>query len=178
MPQSKLGFPVVSRKPAISRNERMLIKYVVKSMSPVSIVEDEHFKEFIKGLNADFKVPTRRTLTEHIQEEHARVRAALQADLDSAKYVCATADIWSHHHRSFLGVTCHWLTEDLGRKSALLAIRRFKGKHTAERIAEMLHETFNEYNIGPKITHVVTDNGSNFVKAFKDFTQSNSAEED
>ncbi|ODM89661.1 hypothetical protein Ocin01_17021, partial [Orchesella cincta] len=47
-------------------------------------------------------------------------------------------------------------------------MKRFPGKHTADRIAELLVEVFSSYKLDNKITFVVTDNGSNFVKAFRD----------
>ena len=90
--------------------------------------------------------------------------------LRGAQFVCITTDIWSSTHRSFLGVTCHWIEEDLTRNSAVLSLRRFKGKHTYDKIAELLQDTFTVYDLTTtKIVSVVTDNGSNFVKAFKEY---------
>lgn len=44
------------------------------------------------------------------------------------------------------------------------------GKHSYDRIAELLQDTFNEYSLlREQIVSTVTDNGSNFIKAFKEF---------
>ena len=52
----------------------------------------------------------------------------------TVSHVSTTADIWSSRQRSFLGVTCHWIdTDHLVRRSAALALRRFKGKHNYEK---------------------------------------------
>lgn len=89
-------------------------------------------------------------------------------NLKNATWVCLTADIWSSRNRSFLGVTSHWLDSSLKRNSSILAISRFPGKHTGEKITEKLNEIFQKFNIQDKVSSVVTDNGSNFVKALRD----------
>lgn len=58
------------------------------------------------------------------------------------------------------------------RESAALACRRFKGTHSYDRIAEMIHDIYYEFN-SKKIVKVTTDNASNMVKAFSVFSQNN-----
>ena len=68
-----------------------------------------------------------------------------------------------------MGVTCHWI-EGFTRVSAVLGLKRFKGKHNFDRTAEALKSIFDTFELAnEKIVAVVTDNGSNFVKAFKEF---------
>lgn len=94
----------------------------------------------------------------------------LRDNLQSAHYVCLTADGWKTNTRGYLGVTAHWLTDSLQRQSGTLALRRFRGSHTYDRIASMLANIMEEYALSPeKTVNCVTDNASNFVKAFKEF---------
>ncbi|KAH6929934.1 hypothetical protein HPB50_007001 [Hyalomma asiaticum] len=59
----------------------------------------------------------------------------VRAQLSAQNYVATTADVWSTPHRSFMGVTVHWIDADsLCRKSLALACRRFPGSHTYDRL--------------------------------------------
>jgi len=53
--------------------------------------------------------------------------------------------------------------------SSALACRQFKGMHTGEKIGEMLASIFAEFHIESKVQNAVTDNASNFAKAFSLF---------
>lgn len=65
-------------------------------------------------------------------------------------------------------MTVHFLDEEsLERKSAALTCHRLSGRHTYDVIASALHAVFVDYKILHKICVVITDNGSNFVKAFR-----------
>jgi len=51
-----------------------------------------------------------------------------------------------------------------------LACRRFTSPHSYDRIAQLLNEIRREYNLRvEQIIKVITDNGSNFVKAFREY---------
>jgi hypothetical protein len=83
---------------------------------------------------------------------------------------CTTADVWSSHNRSFLGTTVHWIDKHtLERKCAALACSRLLGRHTYDVLAAALENIHNKYKISHKVISTVTDNGSNFVKAFSVF---------
>lgn len=64
------------------------------------------------------------------------------------------------------------INKDLERESAALACRRFRGSHTYDKIAELIHEVHSEFKLGPKkVLKTTTDNASNMVKAFTVFSQ-------
>uniref|UniRef100_T1J466 HAT C-terminal dimerisation domain-containing protein n=1 Tax=Strigamia maritima TaxID=126957 RepID=T1J466_STRMM len=64
-------------------------------------------------------------------------------------------------------VTAHWIDDtNFTPHSVALACCRFTGSHTFDIIGSKLEDIFNGFNISNKITKTVTDNGSNFVKAY------------
>lgn len=93
----------------------------------------------------------------------------LISKLAEQKYYCITADIWSGRNRSFLGMTIHWINPNFERQSRILALKRFTGTHDSEAITEKMLGVLETFGITKeKITSTVTDNASNFVKAFTD----------
>ncbi|XP_024869998.1 uncharacterized protein LOC112453440 [Temnothorax curvispinosus] len=151
--------------------DKNVMNYIVKSMKPLNTVDDPNFIDLCRGLDSSIIVMSRRTLSRKIEEDRISVTEQLLQVFQNVKFICSTADIWSTKHRSFMGVTAHWIDENtLQRHSAVLACKRFKGTHNYISIANLLFEINMQYNLKSKqIVSTVTDNGSNFVKAFKEF---------
>lgn len=58
--------------------------------------------------------------------------------------------------------------------SCVLSFDRFKGSHTYDKIAEMLFEIQSLFKLKlEQVVSTTTDNGSNFVKAFREFGVTN-----
>lgn len=131
---------------------------------PLRTVDNKYFKAICDVQGAQSF--SRRTLCRKITTYYEKCQQILIGVGNETDYVCTTCDIWSSKRRSFLGVTMHWIDKKFERKSATLACRRFRSSHTAERIAEILRKIHIEYKIDGKIVATVTDNGSNFLKAF------------
>ena len=54
-------------------------------------------------------------------------------------------------------------------QNAALACKRVRGRHTYDVIANEIEQIHSAYGLSHKVTACVTDNGSNFVKAFRMF---------
>ena len=63
------------------------------------------------------------------------------------------------------------MRQPLKRQSAALACRRLRGSHSHYLLAKSLNEIHSEYGIRSKVCRTTTDNGPNFVKAFKVFSE-------
>ncbi|XP_040069123.1 uncharacterized protein LOC120842160 [Ixodes scapularis] len=141
-------------------------------MEPFSVVEHEDFLNMVTRL-APTKTPlTRRALMERIAARSDKTKQRLLDELGRAEHIAITADCWKSFNRAFLGVTALWLDSlTLVRKTAALCCRRERGSMTYEKIAEELEEVFLDYKVHSKVVKVITDNGSNFLKAFRVYDQ-------
>ncbi|UYV82093.1 hypothetical protein LAZ67_21000804 [Cordylochernes scorpioides] len=136
-------------------------------------VEDPYFSKIFTDLEISemgLTLMSRRSLGRRIENHYETQVAKIKSKLKEASYVCTEIDIWSSKKRSFIGVTAHWVTNDLRRVSVALACQRFKGVHSYNQLSDIIQEINDHFDLNTnKIVASVTDNGSNFVKAFKMF---------
>uniref|UniRef100_H3ALT8 HAT C-terminal dimerisation domain-containing protein n=1 Tax=Latimeria chalumnae TaxID=7897 RepID=H3ALT8_LATCH len=148
--------------------ERKLLNFMIETIQPLDIVEQPSFKQLVEGPNT--KVMTRKTLTNHIDATYRTMRTTIMVRLADIKSVCTTADIWTAHNKSFFGMTYHWIDPtSLQWVSTALTCTRIHGKHTFDVIASLIDEIHTSFSLGDKVVRTVTDNGSNFAKAFKEY---------
>ena len=78
---------------------------------------------------------TRKTLSNHINDQYENVKFSLKSVLQAVAHVCITADVWSVNNRSYLGLTVHWISDDLTRRTLFNpCCKRFIGSHAHDRI--------------------------------------------
>ncbi|XP_071639316.1 uncharacterized protein [Temnothorax longispinosus] len=157
-----------------------ILRFVIENIQPLAVVESPAFIDLVKiGLPSSFRIMCRKTLREKLCQLYSDMKTALENELAKIEYISTTADLWSKAKRSYLGITVHWINpETLKRESAGLACRRMKGRHTFDVLAKEINSVFLEYHIQNKVCCVTTDNGSNFVKAFRDFARDENIEND
>ncbi|XP_064457867.1 uncharacterized protein LOC135368470 isoform X2 [Ornithodoros turicata] len=150
--------------------DKLVVDFVVNGSHPFSIVEEDSFVRMLQYAAPMKKVLTRRMLATRIEDSFTELKQRMQDTFRTVQYVTVTADCWSSHHRHFLGVMALWLeTDNLQRKIATLACRRMIGNVTYDKLAQTMNSILEEYGLHGKVTKVVTDNGSNFVKTFRCF---------
>lgn len=145
----QLTLPATLPKPV--NFDRLLVNFLVDTMSPISIVENESFKALIEGaqqLTVPPKIICRQTCNTKIAERYTEYVENTKQQLKKVDFICTTADIWSSSKRSYLGVTAHWIDCDtFDRKSVTLACRRFKGTHSYDKVAELIAEIHSEFDL-------------------------------
>ncbi|XP_040191844.1 uncharacterized protein LOC120924995 [Rana temporaria] len=150
----------------------LIARYVVENMLPLSTVVSESFRAILAKIllrgGERGVAPCRNTFAKFLDSEYEKMIIELKKSFEELQYIATTADIWTCHNKSYLGVTALWMNQNnLEREKAALAYRWFKGHHSHDAIAVELDNVHSTYGITHKITATVTDNGSNFVIAFK-----------
>ena len=143
-----------------------VVTYIAGDLLSLSTVESSRFRAMI---DPRYQVPSRKHLTSKLlplKTSDVQKDLRLIARLKQADKICATIDLWSSRQmRSYYGVTGHFIL-DWTLHSVMLACSRFRGSHTAEANAEQFKNTTAIFGISNKISHIVTDNASNMIKAF------------
>ena len=177
--RSRVGQPklvdVIRRKydPASARSQmitRKMAMFIATSNVPNSVVENTEFRLMVEALDPRYSTPSRTKMAKELDLLMDDMKAKVSIYMDSSQKISVCADIWTKRGMtsSYLGVTAHFFSKhDLRRHSATLAVRFFPHPHTAERVRGLVEEVLKEWGIEQKLYFVITDNGSNMVKAFQ-----------
>ncbi len=153
-----------------SKLKALLFDFVIGSAQPFSLVVADNFCKLVEGLCGGKKPLFRKTLIQRAEKAFQSMKGSVTRKLQDIQTVCTTADIWTSHHRSNIEITCHCIEPDTSkRKSAALAFDRSRECYTYDVITAKISEIHAAYQIQGKVTATVTDNGRNFVKAFREY---------
>lgn len=146
-----------------------MLNFVVDLNLPFSTIQQPSFKNMINTIaGKDISIPSTTVFMNFLKAQYDEMKSKLASLLDKQKYLCVTADVWSSRAQSYLGLTVHFINNDLERESFVLAFKQIQKRQTNDVLASEMHKVLQEYGITvSKITHIVTDGGSSFCKAFK-----------
>ncbi len=133
------------------------------------LVEQPAFRDFLKDLNVKVDPVSAKKIKNVIIPVYMNdVLDKIHAALNKATDLTLTIDGWSDRRcRSYLGITCHFLDENIVPQSYLIDFLRFKSPHTGENIRQLTEEVLEKFNIKEKIFKIITDNASTMIKAYK-----------
>ena len=115
-------------------------------------------------------MPSRRKLSRDIGQFGEEAKGILSDLLSKVTFVATTADSWSAHNRSFLGMTVHWVNStSLKREKAVLGIKEVKVQQTGPYLGTAMMELHQDFGLTNKVVGTTTDNGKNYISAFKLF---------
>ena len=147
-----------------------IVKMIVKDIQPVYTVERKGFRELLAMLEPRYTMVSRQCLQQSLLPSYfTKVEEAIGHALEGIGTCSITLDIWSSRRmHSYLGVTCHFVSETWEVKSLLIACSQLHGRHTGENIVSEFEEIITRHKLSDKLYKVVTDNASNVKKAFAD----------
>jgi hypothetical protein len=140
-----------------------LIKLIASDYLPFSLVENEHFKEFVKMLNPSYILPSRKTASQSLLHQvYTRLVEAVKGEIATATAVTVTTDSWtSVSGDCYLALTVHFINDECELRSFLLECFQYNEKHTAENLAAETKRILTEWSIYNKVVALVTDNAAN-----------------
>ncbi|KAK2578345.1 hypothetical protein KPH14_005572 [Odynerus spinipes] len=140
--------------------DEALLDMIVLDMQPLQIIENEGFRKYSKQLNPDYVLPSRKKLTQMLEEGYKICSGVLKEKLQNVQAIALTTDIWgSDSQKSFISVTAHFIK---GPKLHALVISTSElcENHTSLNITNALRVILTEWQIFDKIVTIVTHNAS------------------
>lgn len=152
-------------------NEK-LVKFVVCSDQPFSVVEDEDFVDLLNGTQGPsgaISLPGRTKMRQLINERYKLSKTNIQEELKLCDaQLNFVIDCWSSANgHAFQGVVVSWIASDWSLKSAVIDLTRVNGSHTGDNLGDHFVKVLDEYEIYGKLLSVTTDNASNMGSLFK-----------
>ncbi|XP_035205824.1 zinc finger BED domain-containing protein 4-like [Stegodyphus dumicola] len=140
---------------------------VYKDLQPISIVENEGFREYSKALNPTYSLPSRKTVSKSLlPAAYEEKKNSLKNVLSAVQNICLTVDCWSNQKaESYMAVTGHFIDEHMQRKTVLIDCSIFDERHSAKNIAENIIHICQPYFPMEKVSLIVTDNAKNMINA-------------
>ncbi|XP_029348045.1 uncharacterized protein LOC115034759 [Acyrthosiphon pisum] len=182
-PNKQMQLPFFKTSITKCQITELVFNYIVEEMRPIVTCEKPSFRRLIQGLtgiNDSTVLPNHKNISKILQLKYDNYVSMLTNLIEKQKHICCTANIWSANNKSFMGMTCHFIDEfSYKRSSYVLSCKRIKGSHNYLNINDVITDICDAYQIkSSKITHIITDNASNFGKAFRTFSKSSTIESD
>lgn len=152
-----------------------LLNFIISGFLPFNILNNFHLKQFAYVLNPKYKLPCYDTVSNVLLEKvYNEVFNKIRDQIEKTDCLCATTDCWtSVQNFSYLGVTVHFLNEEMKLISYTLAVKNIIGSHSSNSLKNKLLEVFQEWNISTKVEMISTDNGANICRAITELSTAN-----
>ena len=124
-----------------------LAQMICLDLQPISIVEDQGFKDFVGCLQPSYNIPDRRVLRNNVIPELFQTQKSyLQQKLNEIKSFVITLDHWtSTAQDAYMAVTAHFLSEDFTINDYCLNVRHMPQSHDAKNISDELCSRLHEW---------------------------------
>lgn len=177
-PLSKWG-PDSSQKKS---KDDALIKMFVECGVPFNVIRKEAFRHFCTTLDAKYSVPSNKKLVQLAIAKYQQSVLQLKEAIKHARRFHLGMDIWTKkgYTSSYLAITvCFFNPKTHVAVHAMLNLFSIAHPHTGDMISDKIAECLQQWNISrEKVCLIITDNGSNMVRALKCLNERLEEEED
>jgi len=143
-----------------------LVKFIISTDQPFSIVEDEAFKQLIEYCSRDnpiTKLPgqttTRDDILKKFEDERNKIKIELSENTSMFSFII---DCWtSSNQNPFLGIVITWVDNEWNLQTRVLDLNILKGSHTGTNLAESFISTIEDFGIQKKLLAITGDNAKN-----------------
>jgi hypothetical protein len=143
----------------------LLIRRIVCMHMALKVVEHQTFKDLISYICPALAIlcQTGKTIRRWILEEFKKQQVRVKDELGLAKsMIHISLDMWtSPNSLGFIVLVAHFLDKDLKNRSVLIGMRRVRGSHSGENIAESVIPILEEMGIVSNLGYFTTDNATN-----------------
>lgn len=166
--------PVIIKLGEKTQNKITELLSVAIGSSPVAFrfIENKYFRDALKELNPGYTAISRKQLSDNVTRIHSECKDILVKKIDGLFSFSITVDFWSKNGLGYLGVTLNFADHNCQLKSYLLELCNTPFPHTADVVLRETDYLLRKYGINgvddPRLSFIITDNGSNMVKAYKD----------
>ena len=142
------------------------IEWIVVMHITFSQIESDWFRRFLAVLSpslAEWIPKAGNTVKAWVLAEFEERREDIKKELHASKSrIHLSFDLWtSPNHMSFVGVVGHFMSSQYKVETVLLGLRRLRGPHSGENIAEAVLKVIRTYGLtGDRIGWFVLDNAT------------------
>ncbi|GBB98495.1 hypothetical protein RclHR1_03240020 [Rhizophagus clarus] len=144
--------------------------WIVTDGIPFNKVNGDGFRRMMKKINPQFQPPCYQTFKQDLDLGYKTANELMKNMLNSTyNNTSITTDLWtSCAQNGYIGITCHYLTDQMELRDILLCIEPIKYPHTGSHICETIKTKLIKFNLIDKIITIITDNGSNMIKEIQE----------
>jgi hypothetical protein len=135
--------------------KKKLLRWIVISQQPFTVVEEITFQEFIKTFYPEAKLPTANTIKNNIMECYENETKKIQEILQNISgQISYTIDIWtSVSMKAFLAITAHFIDEEWKLQTIVIDFIQIWGSHSGENIKEIFITCLKNFGIQTKVSY-------------------------
>ena len=147
--------------------KKKIVQWIISSKRPISIVEDQIFKESYEVADPKLKVPSRWEVTAEIRKLFKEKKAQVVGELSQVEHFCCTNDAGSSSGgKSFVDVNVHYLTKNFEPKKKIVSVFEMKESKNAINYRSRIEKAEKSVGIEGKVFSYTTDNEATMKAAF------------